>query len=82
MTKRFMIFGEHRAVALYVREHKLSPQEWTWGAERERVIGLNPNDFETVIVGPQLDEDATAALREWQIRRVMRSVPTSAGESK
>jgi len=78
VKKPVMIFGQHHAAALYVREHKLAPHEWAIGSHRERVVGLNPHDWETAIVGPSLDQEATEALREWELRRACRT-PTSEG---
>jgi len=68
--KRTMIFGSESAAVAYARQSGLGPTQWLHGSSQRRVMGLDPNLFETVIVGSELDDEATAALREWEFRRV------------
>lgn len=78
---RLMIFGNYAAVQAYVRELKLTPSQWSHGSSRERVMGLDPTQFETVICGPRLDADGKAAIREWRLRTRMHS-QSDAGAAK
>jgi hypothetical protein len=71
MMMRTMIFGPYAAAVNYAREKSLSPGNWCHGTSRARVMGLNTNEFHTVIVGDKLDAAATEALREWNLRRRM-----------
>lgn len=68
---RTMIFGTYTAAQNYAREHSLSPKDWLHGSSRARVMGLNTNEFHTVIVGTELDAAATEALRAWNLRKSM-----------
>ena len=38
-------------------------------------MGLDPRQFDTEIVGGTLDAEATAALREWEFRRMVHLGP-------
>lgn len=69
LSKRVMVFGPYVAACSYAREHELAPGQWCHGADRHRVMGLDPNQFETVIVGGHLDADSLAAVKEWEFVR-------------
>ena len=73
MMMRTMIFGDYGAACNYAREKSLSPGNWMHGSSRARVMGLNTNEFHTVIVGDKLDAAAAEALREWNLRKSMYS---------
>ncbi len=66
---RTIIFGRYEAARIYAKDHGLLPNQWLHASSRERVMGLDPAHYETVIVGGALDEGATEALREWEFRR-------------
>jgi len=72
---RTMIFGSLTAACSYAREHSLAVKDWLHGSSRARVMGLNTNEFHTVIIGDELDAAAAEALREWNLRRRMYSEP-------
>jgi hypothetical protein len=69
MMMRTMIFGDYAVAMNYAREKSLAPGNWVHGTSRAAVMGLNTNEFHTVIVGDKLDSAATEALREWNMRR-------------
>jgi len=73
MMMRTMIFGDYSAALNYAREKSLSPGNWVHGTSRTRVMGLNTNEFHTVVIGDELDAAAAEALREWNLRRRMYS---------
>jgi len=73
--KRLLIFGDYRAARLRAHERGLGPSDWIHASCRERVMGLDPRQFDTEIVGGTLDAEATAALREWEFRRMVHLGP-------
>ena len=66
---RTMIFGTYVAAQNYAREHSLTPKDWMHGSSPIRILGLNTNEFKTVVIGETLDAAATEALRQWEFRR-------------
>ena len=68
---RTIIFGSYGMAQHYAREESLSPGNWVHGSSRTRLMGLNPNEFHTVIIDGPLDSSAAEALREWNMRQRM-----------
>jgi hypothetical protein len=66
--KPVMIFGKFEAARVYAHQRGLTPSQWSFASCREKVMGLDPAAFETVIAGP-LDDEGSEALREWEFRR-------------
>ena len=77
--KKVMIFGQLSAARAYVRARGLTPNQWSFGSCREKVMGLDPTTFETVIAG-SLDDEGNEALREWEFRREIRRADQPSSE--
>lgn len=73
--ERVMIFGMHETVKRYIVEHKLSFGFWQHGSSPERITGLDPSHFNTVVLKP-LDPQATEALELWRAKAQGRACPT------
>lgn len=77
LRKRLITFGRFELARIRAQERGYGPGAWVHASSREMVMGLDPQQFETLIVGPSLDAQATEALKEWEFRRMLILGPSS-----